>query len=415
MHVAGLVEVAHDAVLGPVPAREFRRHVASRIRRLPRFRQRVEFDLFGFPRRWVDVGRVDLEAHLFMHRVHRAVDVAEVCGRLHGEPLPLDRPLWQMHLIDIEDDVPPRQLLMIKMHHAIADGVAGVHVSEALFDLGAGVPRPADVAAGHRFAGLPASPILAAGQALAGAGFTAAGGPIAIANAFNVKVGPERVVALGAVAIDDLASLKRRFGGSFDDAFLAVVALSLRRFSGSRRPLRALVPVSTWVPGRDAGTGNHVSTVFVDLPQDSRDIGSVMARIATQKSVLRSSHAAAGMSMLVAAAGLLPAPLQRAIVRTAASLPFANLVVSDVPGSEGELSLLGRPLVACYPLIPVSRLVGLSIAALTMNGVAGIGIVADPKALPHPERLAREIERTVRRLATASGRGRAAPAPARAA
>ena len=415
MHVAGLVEVGRDAALGPISAREFRRHMASRIRRLPRFRQRVAYDVFGFPRRWVDAGRIDLEAHLFMHRVDRAAEVAHLCAQLHAEPLQLDRPLWQVHLIDVEGGIRSRQLVMIKMHHAIADGVAGVHVSEALFDPEAGAATPADVAAGHQFCRTPASRLLAAGQALAGAGFTVAGGPIAIANGFNVRVGPERVVGLGAVPVEDVASLKRRFGGSFDDAFLAVVALSLRRFSRSPRPLRAMVPVSTWVPGRDGGTGNHVSTMFLDLPQDSRDIATVMARISGQKSVLRSSHAAAGMSMLVEAAGLLPAPVHRAIVRTAASLPFANLVVSDVPGSEARLSLAGRPLVACYPLIPVPRAVGLSIAVLTMNGVAGIGVVADPKALPHPERVAREIERTVRRLATASARRRFHQAPARAA
>lgn len=388
MHVAGVVELD-----GPIDMDDLRRHMAARIRRLPRFRQRVETSRLGLGRSWVGAGRLDLEAHLFRHEVEPGEDLASVCARIHAESLPLDRPLWQMHLIDRG----ARSALVIKMHHAIADGVAGVHVAETLFDVERLAEAPVDVATGHQFAGSASQLLLRAGQAVVGAAFTAAGGPVALPSRFNVSVGAERAVAFCTIPLNDVVSLKRRLGGSVDDVLLAMVALGLRRFSGSSRALRAMVPVSTWVPGRDGGTGNHVTTVFVDLPQDMSDAGALVARIATAKSSLRTSHAAAGMAMLVQATGLLPGPLHGAVVRAAGSFPFANLVVSDTPGSDGRLSLLGRRIIACHPLIPLPRSVGLSIAAITMSGVMGIGIVSDPRALPRPQLLATEIERAVGR------------------
>ena len=408
MHVAGVIELD-----GPIDMGDLRRHVARRIRRLPRFHQRVRRSRLGLGWSWVDAGRLDLEAHMFRHEIAPHEDLAAVCARIHAESLDLDRPLWQMHLIDRGGT----SALVIKMHHSIADGVAGVHVAETLFDVERAGRPPFDVATGHNFAGSASRSLMQAGQAVAGAAFTAAGGPIARPSRFNVSVGPDRAVAFCSVPLADVLRLKRRLGGSVDDVLLAMVALGLRRFSGSSQALRAMVPVSTWVPGRHGLTGNHVTSVFVDLPQDTGDVGAVVARIAAEKSLLRASHAAAGMAMLVQAAGLLPAPLHRAAVRAAGSIPFANLVVSDTPGSDARLSLLGRRITAGHPLIPLPRSVGLSIAAITMCGVMGIGIVSDPKALARPWRLAAEIERSVRRSAraAASPRRRRSPELVRAA
>ena len=77
-------------------------------------------------------------------------------------------------------------------------------------------------------------------------------------------------------------------------------------------------------------------------------------------------------------------------------LPTANPVVSDVPGPDEPLMLLGRPMVACYPMIPLPPAVGLSVSAVRMVGQMGIGIVADPDLVPNPRRLASEIEAVVR-------------------
>lgn len=419
MHVAGVVTLEPDPERGPITMPELRRHVAARIRRLPKFQQRISADPFGLWPRWTDARPVDLEAHLFHHELrHQATgaDFVRVCAQVHAEPLPHDRPLWQMHLIDSG----ARQALIVKTHHSIADGVGGIHIAETLFD-------PAEPSR-HRVMTTPAmnygdrglaSRAMRAGQAVVGAAFTAAGGPIALPSPYNVAVGRERVVAFTALPMRSIRELKKQLGGSVDDVLLALVASGLRgldRARGANRmPLRAMLPVSTWTPGRDNGTGNHVTAIFVDLPQDTSDLGALVARIAGSKAVLRTAHAAAGMAMMVQAVGLLPGPLHRAVVRTTTSLPFANLVVSDTPGPEHALALLGRRVEACYPLIPLPRTIGLSIAAVSLGGVMGIGISADPRALAHPERLAAEIARPLRTPVARPSRRRAAPVPARAA
>lgn len=413
MHVAGVLVLEPDPQLGPVSMPELRRHVASRLRRLPRFEQRISRGPFGLRPRWTEARPLDLDAHLFHHELPpgaRDDEVARLCGELHGDPLPPDRPLWQIHLVDGG----PHQVLMVKVHHSIADGVGGMHIAKTLFDR-AGLPRRGRGAPPLLRAEILPPAAMRLGQALTGAAFMLAGGPLALPSRYNLAVGSERVVGLAALPMEDLVAVKRRTGGSVDDVLLAAVAAALRRLGPASMPLRAMLPVSTWTQGRTGSTGNHVAAVFVDLPQDTFDLRALVARIAASKSVLRSAHAAAGMSMLVDTAGLLPTPLHRAVVRASTSLPFANLVVSDTPGPPEPLALLGRRILSCHPLIPLPRTVGLSIAAVSMGGVMGVGVVADPRALDRPGRLAAAIARELRTPAKAAARRRDAPAPARAA
>jgi len=172
--------------------------------------------------------------------------------------------------------------------------------------------------------------------------------------------------------------------------------LSRQRYPDMAHALRAMVPVSTRQPADGSQLGNQVSAVFIDLPLDSSDLPALVRQIAMSKSDLRSAHAAAGMSMLIDAAGLLPRPLHEAVVRLASTLPTFNLVMSDVPGPEVPLFVLGRRILAAYPMIPLSGSAGLSVAALSVAGQIGVGIVADPNLVPRPQRLAADMEAVVR-------------------
>lgn len=400
MHVAGVV--VFEASQRPVTVRELRRLVTTRLSRLPRYRQRARTRWSGLLRsEWVDVTDLDVDAHLFHHRLRSPGGPArfnELCARIHEELLPCDRPLWQIHLVD--GLAGGRQALVVKTHHAITDGIAGIKIASVLFDH-AGPER--------EWAGLgPASPHFAASagpsmfglaQAALGLAFTAAGGPIALPSRLNGAVGARRAFGHTAVSMELIRALKRRFGGSVDDVLVALVAAGLaRQLAGNAEPhaLRAMLPVSTRPPVDGSELGNHVSAVFVDLPVDTSDLEVLVRRIATSKSVLRSAHAAAGMSMLIEVAGWLPHPMHQAAVRFASSLPMANLVLSDVPGPDEALFFLGRRIVACYPMIPLAAAVGLSIAAVSMSGQMGIGIVSDPRLLAKPQQLASEIDAAVK-------------------
>jgi diacylglycerol O-acyltransferase len=406
MHVAGLaVFDASSGSGGALSLKDLRRLVASRLSRLPKFRQRVCFGHLGIARpRWVEVADLDVDAHLFEHRLAspgRSSQLSELCAQIHAELLPRDQPLWQIHLIDgLADE---RQAVVVKCHHAITDGIAGIHVAEVLFErarphrkwVNGGLPA-------LRFARPRKRTVIGIAQALLGAAFTIAGGPIAMQGPYNGIVGPRRAFAMATFPVEIIRQLKRRFGASVDDVVLAVVAAGLSRelkhegYTGLPHAMRAMIPVSTRLSAGGTQLGNEVTAIFVDLPLDASDPAALIRRIAMSKSTLRSTHAAAGMSMLIEAAGLLPRPLHETVVRFVSALPSENLVLSDVPGPDEPLFLLGRRILATYPMIPLPPAVGLSVAAVSLGGQMGLGIVADPDLVPKPQRLAAEIEAAVR-------------------
>jgi diacylglycerol O-acyltransferase / wax synthase len=407
MHVAGVVIFdASSGAGGPVTMNDLHRLVASKLQRLPRFRQRVRFSPLGLDRpRWIRVGKPTLDDHLLLHRLPAPgsrAQLTDLCARIHERLLPRNKPLWEMHLVDgLEGG---HQALIVKTHHAITDGIAGIEVAEVLFDRSTNLHKTAQGRGpALRFAGTERSP-LAPLQAALGVAFTAAGGPVAPMSPFNGPVGAHRSFAVATLRMDGIRRIKQRLGGSIDDVLLAVVADGLshyirhHRYPAEPKALRAMVPVSTRPASDRSSLGNHVTAVFVDLPLDARDPAALVRTIAASKSLLRSTHAATGMSMLIEAAGRLPNPLHEAVVRFAGGLRFANLVLSDVPGPDEPLLMMGRRIAACYPMLPLAPAVGLSIASISFGGVMGVGVVTDPDLLPKPERLANAIERAVRKF-----------------
>ncbi len=201
--------------------------------------------------------------------------------------------------------------------------------------------------------------------------------------------------------MDGLREIKRQTGGSIDDVVIALVAAGLRRYLlESSYPsvpaaLRAMVPVSTRPPQRGLRLGNHVSSLFVDLPMRDLDIARLVRVIAAQKAVLRTAHAVAGASMLVEAAGLLPGPLHNGVLQVVSRLPIANLVLSDIPGPDTPMYLLGRPIEACYPMMPLTGNMGLSIATLSMGGVMAVGVTAAANLVPDAQRIATAISEAI--------------------
>lgn len=419
MHV-GSVSILGGAQ--PLSPGELRQVVSSRMRRLPRLRERVHGSPLGLARpQWARVERLDLDAHLFHHALRgagRRAQLFALCARIHGQLLSRERPLWEMHLVDgLEGG---RQALYVKTHHAITDGLAGVELAEVLFDRPSPGPKLIDLRE-TRFSAATAPSPMAALQSLLGGAFTLAGGPIAFPGPFNGMVGPHRSFGAVQLPMNAVLHAKRMFGGSVDDVLLAIVAAGLTRYLRQvrypevPRALRAMLPVSTRTASTRPALGNCVTSVFVDLPLGSTDIRALVGRIAAEKALLRSAHAAEGGSLAIEAAGLLPNPLHSTLLRFVSSLPFANLVVSDVPGPREEMLLLGRPILATFPMMPLPPMIGLAIAAISVGGWIGLGVTVDADLVPNPQRLANAIETTL----AEAGRWRPAhqrtrrPAPSR--
>jgi diacylglycerol O-acyltransferase len=392
MNVSGILLLAGAE---PITLDQLQRLLSSRIRRLPKFRERVAADLAH--RVWMNEPHVDLAAHMFRHTLHAPASMTrlfDLCAQVHAAPLSREGPLWEIHLVD--GLAGGRQAVVIKTHHAIGDGLAGVEIGDVLLDPAPGGRRVRSLSPTRYATGSP-SRSLSTLRALVGLAFTAAGGPIAIPGPFNGPVGGRRAFAGALLAMPTIRRIKAELGVSVDDVLVAAVAAGLRRYlldvryPGVPHALRAMLPVSTRGRSRAVTMGNHVTSIFIDLPLDSDDIDAVARRISAEKAVLRTVHAADGATMLVEAAGLLPQPVHGFFLGLAARLPFANLVLSDIPGARDPRRLLGRDVVACYPMMPLTPAVGLSVAAISMSDVMAVGVTVDPDLVPEPRRIAESI------------------------
>jgi diacylglycerol O-acyltransferase len=80
-----------------------------------------------------------------------------------------------------------------------------------------------------------------------------------------------------------------------------------------------------------------------------------------------------------------------------------NLVVTNVPGPQFPLYLLGRRLLEIFPMVPLARNQGLGVAILSYDGSINFGLVGDFDLLWDLDDLARDVRRSLEELADAAG------------
>ncbi|HEV2140513.1 MAG TPA: wax ester/triacylglycerol synthase domain-containing protein [Candidatus Dormibacteraeota bacterium] len=395
MHVGALT--LFESGRRPVTMRELRRHVAARLGRVGSFHEILRTSPAGWPE-WVPSNRIRPSAHFFHHVLTPPGDESQVrrlCGEIHEDMLDRNIPLWEVHLIDGISG--GRQGLLVKTHHAITDGLAGMQIAQLLFDPAPGAARPQPPV--MRFAQLnTGQSIWSALQGLVGLAFNVAGGPLPVHGPFDGPGSGQRAFGMATLSLPAIKRIKRQLGVRVDDVLTAMITAGLRRYLSdieypdTPRALRALLPVSTRGSVRAASPRNDVSAIFIDLPMDIDDMPTLVCHIAEAKATLRTAHATEGSAMAVQAAGLLPAPVHAALLRAVSGFRFANLVLSDVPGPDQALFFLGRRIDACYPLMPLGRSVGLSIASVGMGDAIGVGLTADPMVVPDVQSIALAIE-----------------------
>ena len=263
MHVGALV--LFD---GPPPARdEFCAHLGARLRRVPRYRQKLAFPRLEAGRPfWVDDPSFNLDYHVR----HTALpkpgsddQLRELAGRIFSQRLDRSKPLWEIWIVHgLEGG---RFALISKTHHALVDGVSGVDIATVLFDLSpvpeeleaddgwTPSPEPSDVElVADGVVGLARTPFDLAGRAIGalqhpvdtlerlreaaeGVGEVVwAGLNPAPDVPLNVPIGPHRRVRWVQSRLADFKEVKNGLGGTVNDAVLAVVAGALRRWLQDR-------------------------------------------------------------------------------------------------------------------------------------------------------------------------------------
>ncbi|MGD8316463.1 MAG: wax ester/triacylglycerol synthase family O-acyltransferase [Myxococcales bacterium] len=413
----------------------------------PRYRQRLAW-VPGFRHPvWVDDDRFNIHFHLRHTRLPLPGDermLKRLVGRLFSQRLDRSRPLWEIWLVEgIEND---QFALVAKAHHCMVDGVAGVGLLQALLQMGPPgpdrepkqwKPRPAPSAAqllqselGHRIDGLrKLSHFMPRIRKDMGgvAGVLRSGMKLGPKTEFTAAdISPYRRFDWACFDIQEVKAIKNALGGTINDVVLATTTGAIRRFLEDRDidvdaidGFRSFLPVNTRKVG-GGSTGNQVAMLLAELPVAEPDpIERLKKVIEVTTTLKKESNQTAGAELLEDVANLTTKRLILGISRAAIRRRAYSIVVTNVPGPPFQLNLLGAPMKAIYPLVPIPPTQNLGVALFSYNGQLCWGFNADWERFPHVHEFVEHLEASFdeyRRLAAsapaeaASGRERAARA-----
>jgi diacylglycerol O-acyltransferase len=423
---------------GPAPAYEaFVAAIEQRLHLVPRYRQKLAFPPFGQGRPvWVDDPHFNARYHVRHTALPEPVgeeELRRLAGRVFSQALDRTKPLWEIWLVErIGED---QFALVCKTHHALVDGISGVDIMAVLFDLAADPPArepapawypspepsgaalladalaelaeaPLDVA---RVMGTaieaPRAALRAAG-AVAGLGLASLNS--APVSPLNVRVGPHRRFAWAAAELDRFKAIKDALGGTVNDVVLTVVAGALRALLVRRgrepgEPLKAMVPVSVRTEEQRGALGNRVSAMYAPLPVELADPAERFAAVHAAMGDLKASGQAVGAEALTSLAGFAAPTILDQAARLIGAQRLYNLTVTNVPGPQLPLFMLGRRLRAFYPQVPLSPNTALGIAIMSYDGGVYFGLLGDFDAMPDTDELAEDVQRAIDELGEAAG------------
>jgi WS/DGAT/MGAT family acyltransferase len=398
--------------------------IESRLGLAPRFRQRLAFPPGGMtPPVWVDDEAFDLFHHVTLLSDEAPLPRSrfdELCDLVLSEPLERSRPLWRAYLAPRLDDGSVG--LIMKLHHAMVDGMSAVALGLLLLDTDADAPvpvvdQPWVPRSPPAAARLALDQVLATGQEslrAAGRAVRMAGDPRsttriaatlrraamstredllrpAPASWVNAQIGARRMLAGHSADLEDIRALKRDCGGTFNDVVLTIVAGALRQVAFERgtmpRDVRVMVPVSRRGEDEAGSLGNRISFVFIDLPLRASRPQDRLRQVRAQTQEFKHQQRAAGGEALLEALSLMPVPIQRRAARAVASPRVYNLTVSNIPGPREPVYLLGARLADAYPVVPLSEGHALSIGIFSVADRVCFGCYADPRVLPEARSL----------------------------
>ena len=415
LNVCCVLELDTSTMPGGYSYGRLRTEIVKRVSAVPEFRMKLADNQLNLDHPvWVDDENFQLRRHVRRVGVPQPAgrrELAEICGYIAGLPLDRDRPLWEMWVIEggTRDDA---LAVMLKVHHAVVDGVTGANLLTQLCSLqpdapppqpvaGAGDAHPLQIAASGlmgftkrplRLATLlPATMLTLAGTLLrARKGRTMAAPFSAPPTPFNGTLSRHRNIAYTQLDMRDVKRAKNRFGVTVNDVVVALCAGVLRRFLHERgelpdNPLVATVPVSVHNKSDRPGR-NHTTLMFCRLESHIGDPAERIRTIAAGNAAAKDHTAAMGPTLLhdwtqfggptIFGAGMRILPHLRLT-----QSPVFNLILSNVPGPQAQLYFLGCRMDTMYPLGPLLGGAGLNITVMSFNGELGIGIIACPDLL----------------------------------
>ena len=425
-HIMGVY--IYDPATAPggfVRFKDIIRHIEARSDTSPLFRRRLHRLPFDFDHPyWVEDEHFDIEAHISHARLPEPGDWRQFCiatARYFSKPMDMNRPLWDIYVIEGLDRIPgiPKGsfAMLHRVHHAAVDGASGAHAFTAMSDIDAAgtpaIPEPppveelgkapsgAEAAARAWTASLQSpvkfmnalmsmSPAIVASARKSIEQGMAAGVP---ETRFNVPVGPHKMFDGTTVALTDVAAIRRKVqGATVNDVVIATVGGALRKYLDKHgelpdESLVAVAPINRRGKGGKAETpGNQVSAMSVPVRSDIADPLGRLAAIRDYTVEAKEAKAGVSARIMTDLSQHVPGATMAAVARLLMSERFAvrgtNLFISNVPGAQVPLYLAGAKLVQQYGMGPLANNMGLFIATPSYNGRIAFSIISERAILP---------------------------------
>jgi diacylglycerol O-acyltransferase / wax synthase len=422
--------------------------IESKLPLIPRYRQRVMPPPFniGLPT-WEFDAHFDIRNHVRQVTLKQGTDaeLKAVAGKILSGMLDRQRPLWDFTLVHgLKDN---HTAVITRMHHCLADGLAGVALLNVLMDPSSEVHPLPKTKARFRVRARKVSPaslldelilssssvaeqvltaqteLLNVLQQVLGAVGHSAGATKAQPQPTDRSEGvpamnqfarfmpevsgstqrlPFNIICRGPqnfrwaeIPLADIKAVKQACGATVNDVVLTVVASAIQRYVELRkvavrgRLLRIVVPVNVRGNGDANDLGNRITFLPVTIPLDIRSPRKLLTAIRERLAFLKGTHVAELVGLAGTMLGTIPTPAQLVIGSIVNQLPLGlcNTICTNVRGPEAPLYLLGHKMQRCYPYVPIGGDIGINCAVLTYDGTAYFGFTGDAHAAPDLGRL----------------------------
>lgn len=437
LQVCSITELDTSTVPGGYTYEKFCDHLASRIPAIPEFRTKLADNDFNLDHPvWLEDKNFQLSRHvnrIALPEPGGREELAAVCGRIIAMPLERGKPLWEMWVIEgvggsaAREDA--RLALLLKVHHAVVDGVSAANLLNQLLDTepDAAPPDPVDgpkqasaweIAADGlwRFVTrpwqltrvVPTTASMIVNTVNRAVGGSAMAAPFSAPNTpFNKALTAERNLAMAQLPLEDVKKIKDHCDVKVNDVVMALCAGALRGYLEGRdelpaKPLIAFVPASVHDESDRPGR-NQLSGMFSNLHTDIEDPLDRLRTIG-QSNVRAKEHSSSlGPTMLLDLAqslsrnmfGLALGLLSRTPLGTTA---ITNVVISNVAGPPTTLYSAGAEITGLYPFGPVFPGAGLNITVMSLDGKLNIGIISCPQLVDDLWDLADRFEAELKEL-----------------
>jgi diacylglycerol O-acyltransferase len=452
-----------SAFEGAISIDDCMEYVESRLPLLPRFLKRVVPPPLGIGTPiWQNDTQFDIRNHVREIKLKRGTEAEwkSAVSQLMSTNFDRSRPLWDITLF--QGLQPDRTGVVVRCHHCLVDGVAGVGMLRVLLDQSPVPPvlhhkkRPRQKAqndSGNALLDSLINSCFSTAQALLtahsellrmaeqashndhkapsaeGGGESPTGALARIAPLgdlarlvaelakpterlpFNVLCHGPQKFEWTEISMAQLLTIKQECNTTVNDVVLTVMTLALQRYAElhdvnlKRRKLRLVAPVNVRSEGAACEMGNQITFLPVDIPFDIREPRKLLSLVQKRVGFSRTAHAAELIALAGVVLSAIPSTLQSIAGTILSQLPISlcNSICTNVHGPDIPLYLLGHKMLSSYPYVPIGGEMGMNCAVMSYNGTLFVGFTGDAQAIPDLSLLAALFTQSFAELRDAVG------------